>query len=161
MISTHNRPLIGITCDYLAPKGRTPYTAIQSGYYDCILTAGGLPILLPPLVKEQDIQPLLDKLDGVILTEGDDLDPKKMGLGPHPSIKTTPDRRENADRMVCKLAQMRKLPMLGVGLGLQVMNVVYGGGIYQHLPEDNPKSIPHRDPRAAPTGTPSSWRRDR
>ena len=144
---TKDRPLIGINTDFHVTKGRAPHSALHSGYYDCILTAGGLPVILPPFIKEHDLAPIMDRLDGIILTEGDDLDPKKMGLGPHPSIKTVPERREVADRLICKLAEQRRLPMLGVGLGMQEMTVCFGGGIYQHLPEDLPKSIPHRDPQ--------------
>ena len=142
-----DRPLIGINTDFHSPNGRAAFSALQSGYYDCILTAGGLPVILPPFVKEHDMVPLFERLDGLILTEGDDLDPKKMGLGPHPSIKIMAERRELADLLLCKLAQQRKMPILGVGVGMQEMAVVYGGGIYQHIPEDLPKSIPHRDPQ--------------
>lgn len=145
--STPRRPMIGINTDYRAVKGKTPYSVTHSGYYDCLLTAGAIPVIIPPMAKEQDLLPLLEMLDGVILGEGDDMCPVKQGLGPHPSIKTIPDRREVADRLLCKLVQQRKMPVLGIGLGMQQLNVVYGGGLYQHLPEDMPKSIPHRDPQ--------------
>jgi putative glutamine amidotransferase len=147
MSKEKDRPLIGINTDFRAVKGHTPYSVIHSGYYDCISAAGGLPVMIPPFIKEHDLAPILDRLNGVILTEGEDLDPKKMGLGPHPSIKIIPERREVADRLLCKLIQQRKLPVLGIGLGLQELNVCFGGGIYQHLPEDMPKGIPHRDPQ--------------
>lgn len=146
MAQTKDRPLIGINTDYLAPKGKTPYSQVHSGYYDCVLTCGGIPIIIPPLGKEQDLNPILDKLDGMILVGGDDLDPRKQGLGPHPSIKTMPERRETADRLLIKQLQLRKLPTLGIGVGMQALNVVLGGGLYQHLPEDMPRSIPHHDP---------------
>ena len=144
-----HRPLIGINADLrVHGRGVAPITQVQSGYYDCVLTAGGLPIILPPLTKEEHLASLVERLDGLILTEGpEDLDPRKMGLGPHPSIKVMPERRESTDRLLCRLAAARKLPTLAVGLGMQTLNVVLGGGIYQHLPEDLPKSIPHRDPQ--------------
>ena len=143
-----DRPLIGINTDYRAvAKGRTPHSYMHSGYYDVILSANALPILIPPLVKEHDLAPILDRLDGVLLTGGDDLDPKKMGLSPHPSVTVVPERRESSDRMLCKLIQQRKMPVLGIGLGMQELNVVNGGGIYLHLPEDMPRGIPHRDPQ--------------
>src|SRR5262245_50564967 len=144
---TKDRPLIGMNADFFSPKGRTPVSSLHSGYYECILTAGGVPVIIPPLVKEQDVLPILDRLDGVILTEGDDMEPRKMGLSPHPAVKVMSDRRENADRLLCKLVQQRKMPLLGCGLGMQEMNVVFGGGLYLHLPEDLPKSIPHKDPQ--------------
>jgi putative glutamine amidotransferase len=143
-----NRPLIGINADYRASaKGRSPQSYMHSGYYDCLLSAGALPIILPPLTKEHDLAPILDRLDGVYLTGGEDLDPKKMGLSPHPSVTVMSERRETADRLLIKLIQQRRMPVLGVGLGMQQINVVNGGGIYLHLPEDLPRSIPHRDPQ--------------
>jgi len=143
-----DRPLIGINTDYCAAaKGRTPHSYMHSGYYDCVLAAGGLPVMIPPLFKEPDVSPILDRLDGVILTGGDDLDPKKMNLSPHPSVTVIPERREASDRLLCKLVQQRRMPVLGIGLGMQELNVCYGGGIYLHLPEDLPKGIPHRDPQ--------------
>lgn len=143
-----DRPLIGINADY-RPVGRglAPISHIHSGYYDCILTAGGIPVILPPLNKEADLLPIVEKLDGIILTEGDDMDPRKMGLGPHPSLKVMNERREQSDRILCKIVHERKMPTLGVGLGMQELNVVFGGAIYQHLPEDFPKGLPHRDPQ--------------
>lgn len=145
---TKDRPLIGINADLHAPtKGRASQTVLSSGYYDSILTAGGLPVIIPPLVREHELSPILDLLDGVMLTEGDDMEPRKMGLGPHPSIKVMQERREDSDRMLCKLIQQRKMPLLGVGLGMEEMAVCYGGGLYQHLPEDLPRCIPHYDPQ--------------
>ncbi len=145
---TKDRPLIGINTDLRkSPRGRAPFSVVQSGYFDCVLAAGGIPIIIPPMVKEQDLAPIVEMLDGVILTEGDDMDPKKMGLSPHPSIRVMSERRENTDRMLCKLIQQRKMPVLGVGVGMQELAVCYGGGIYQHIPEDLPKSIPHFDPQ--------------
>jgi putative glutamine amidotransferase len=142
-----DRPLIGINCDYHATaKGRTPHCYIQSGYFDCLLSANALAVFIPPLTKEADLMPILDRLDGVMLTGGDDLDPKKMGLSPHPSVTVVPERRETSDRALCKLVQQRKMPVLGIGLGMQELNVIAGGGLFLHLPEDMPKSIPHRDP---------------
>ena len=148
-IMATTRPLIGINAEHLAPaKGGTPRSIVHSGYYECLLAAGALPIIIPPLTKEHDLAPVLDRLDGVILVEGDDMDPRKMGLAPHPSIKTISARRETHDRLLCRLVGERKLPTLGVGLGMQELNVVFGGGLYQHLPEDlAAKGFPHRDPQ--------------
>jgi putative glutamine amidotransferase len=146
-----DRPLIGINSDYRANvKGRSPHCLIHNGYFDVLLAANAIPVIIPPLVKEPDLQPILDRLDGVILTGGDDLDPRKMGLTPHPSITVMSERRENHDRLLCRLVQQRRMPVLGIGLGAQELNVVNGGGIYVHLPEDMPRGIPHRDPQGGP-----------
>ena len=70
-----------------------------------------------------------------------------MGLSPHPAVTMVTERRELADRLLCKLVQQRRMPVLGIGLGMQELNVVCGGGLFLHLPEDMPKGIPHRDPQ--------------
>ena len=146
-----NRPLIGINTDYRASaKGRALHSFMHSGYYDCLLSANAVPVMIPPLIKEHDLAPILDQLDGVLLTGGDDLDPKKMGLSPHPSVTVVPERRETSDRLLCRLVQERRMPVLGIGLGMQELNVCNGGGIYLHLPEDMPRGIPHRDPQGGP-----------
>jgi len=143
----NHRPLIGINADFrLSAKDRGSFSLIPSGYYDCLLTANALPVLIPPLIRESELIPILEHLDGVVLTGGDDLDPRKMGLSPHPSVRIVPERRELSDRLLCKLVQQRKIPTLGIGLGMQELNVVAGGGLFVHLPEDMPKCIPHRDP---------------
>lgn len=143
---TH-RPLIGINMDLRASvKSRTPHSLMSTGYYDSLVTAGALPIMIPPLTRESDLLPILEKLDGVVLTGGDDLDPRKMGLSPHPSVNAMCERRELADRLLCKLVQQERITTLGIGLGMQELNVVAGGGLFVHLPEDLPKSIPHYDP---------------
>src|SRR3954471_14332606 len=96
-----NRPLIGINADYRASaKGRTPQSYMHSGYYDCLLSAGALPIILPPLTKGPPPPPILARPDGAYLTGGDDLDPKKMGLSPPPSVAVMSERRETADRLL-------------------------------------------------------------
>jgi putative glutamine amidotransferase len=147
MAAMKYRPLIGINTDYRAPaKGRSPHCYLHSGYYECLMTANALPLFIPPLLKEADLAPILDRVDGLMLTGGDDLDPRKMGLTPHPSVTVVPERRELSDRMLCKMAQQRKMPTIGIGLGMQELNVVAGGGLFIHLPEDMPKSIPHHDP---------------
>ena len=58
-----NRPLIGINADYRATaKGRTPQSFMHSGYYDCLLSAGALPVIIPPLIREHDLTPILDRI---------------------------------------------------------------------------------------------------
>lgn len=145
------RPLIGVNMDFRASvKSRVLHSLMPTGYYDSLLNAGALPIMIPPVTRESDLLPILEKLDGVVLTGGDDLDPRKMGLSPHPSVHMIPERRELADRLLCKLVQQEKIPTLGIGLGMQELNVVAGGGLFVHLPEDMPKGIPHYDPHGGP-----------
>jgi putative glutamine amidotransferase len=80
------------------------------------------------------------------MTGGLDLNPIKLGKRPHPSIKIMSPRREEADRRIMKMAIDRKLPCLCVGVSMQLMNVLFGGTLHTHLPEDMPRALPHFDP---------------
>jgi putative glutamine amidotransferase len=145
--NSNSRPLVGINTDLRIPaKGRAPVSVVATGYVDCVLGAGGIPIIIPPLTKEQDLRPMVDRLDALIFIGGDDLDPKRLGMAPHPAVRIALPRREDSDRLLVRMATDRKLPILGIGLGMQLLNVMFGGTIYQHLPEDLPRALPHKDP---------------
>lgn len=141
------KPLIGITADlYLGKKARNPKVLVDSGYCDGVHEAGGTPIVLPPYPRDEDIEEFVDRLDGLLLTGGGDLDPRKLGKKPHPAIRPMMPRREDSDRILARMAIERKLPTLCVGVSMQLMNVMFGGQLYTHLPEDMPRGMPHHDP---------------
>jgi putative glutamine amidotransferase len=139
------KPLIGINADYRSAQGNQPsFSVITSGYYDCILRAGGIPVIIPPMTSEDDISALLD---GIVLIGGADLDPRRDGFMLHPAIRTMDDRRESFDRKLMMAIAEQKLPVFGIGVGLQLMNVTLGGNLFLHIPEDVPNAIPHKDPQ--------------
>jgi putative glutamine amidotransferase len=144
---TNSKPLVGINTDLRIPaKGRSPVSVVATGYVDCVLGSGGIPVIIPPLTKEQELRPIVDKLDAMVLIGGDDLDPKRLGMSPHPAVRIALPRREDSDRLLVRMATERKLPVIGIGFGMQLLNVMFGGTIYQHLPEDLPRALPHKDP---------------
>ena len=143
---TSSKPFVGINTDLRVPaKGRAPVSVVQAGYYDSVIASGGIPIIVPPLTKEPELRQILDRLDALVCTGGDDLDPKRLGMAPHPAVKVVPARREDSDRLLIRMVAERKMPVLAVGLGMQLINVMFGGTIYLHLPEDLPRALPHRD----------------
>jgi putative glutamine amidotransferase len=145
------RPCIGINADFVAAnKHSGAYVRLNAGYGDTILTAGGLPLILPPLARETEIDALLDRLDGVVLSGGLDIDPRRWGLPAHSSIQPIPERREENDRILIRRIVERQLPVLAIGLGMQQLNLVCKGTLYLHLPEDQPRALPHRDPTGCP-----------
>jgi putative glutamine amidotransferase len=147
-----SRPLIGVNTDYVAPKNAPAYVRLNAGYIDAILAAGGLPILLPPVRKESilEFERLLDQLAGIVLTGGPDMDPRRNGQALTSAVNPMPARREDADRALLARIFERKIPVLGIGLGMQQLNVFAGGSLLLHLPTDNPRAMPHYDQ----TGTP-------
>ncbi len=150
-MAQQTRPFIGINADFV-PAGKQTAASIrlQAGYLDAVVAAGGMPIVLPPLGKETDLEPFLDRLDGIILSGGLDLDPHRYGFPGHHAVQPMPERRDDSDRLLLKLILDRQMPVLGIGLGMQQINVALGGTLFLHLPEELPRAMPHRDP----TGTP-------
>jgi putative glutamine amidotransferase len=142
-----SKPLIGINTDYRAAKGEQPaFSYVAAGYYEAIFQAGGLPMLLPPYEEEQDLEQILDRLDGVLMIGGADLDPRRDGWMLHPTVRLQDARRESSDRMLMRMVAERRLPVLGIGAGMQLINVSQGGNLLLHIPEDMPHALPHTDP---------------
>jgi putative glutamine amidotransferase len=141
------KPLIGINGEFRAArKDSIPLTWINTGYYDSVSATGGLPTLIPPLANDADLKQYLEMLDGLVLTGCSlDLDPVRLGMERHPHTRPMPARREDFDRRLCKLAVEMRIPTLAIGLGMQTLNVICGGTLFQHIPEDIPRSLHHRD----------------
>ncbi len=142
----HCKPLIGINADYRAAKKDSPaFSYVTAGYYDSVLAAGGIPVVVPPLESADDLSCLLDQLQGFVLIGGADLDPRRDGFMLHPSVRSMDARRETFDRMLIRLIAERRMPLFGIGVGMQLLNVSQGGNLFLHVPEDLPESIPHKD----------------
>ncbi|HEY7156224.1 MAG TPA: gamma-glutamyl-gamma-aminobutyrate hydrolase family protein [Gemmataceae bacterium] len=140
------RPLIGVNADYVpANKLHRSHIRLAAGYLDTVVAAGGLPVMVPPLGKDIDVDAWLDRLDGFILSSGLDMDPRRLGLASHSAVQPMPERRDESDRQLVRRLLERRLPVLGIGLGMQQLNVACGGSLYLHLPQDMPRAMPHRD----------------
>lgn len=146
------RPMIGINLDVIVERGVTPHLRLNLGYLDAIWAAGGMPVLIPPLRKDSlsELDPLLERLSGVLLTGGADMDPRRNGQSLTAAVHPMPERREEVDRYLLAWIFQRKLPVLGIGVGMQQLNVFAGGTLFLHLPHDNPRAMPHYDHTGAP-----------
>jgi putative glutamine amidotransferase len=142
-----SKPIIGLNADYRSAAGDKPAVSyLPAGYYDAILEAGALPLILPPMEEEEDLRQILDTVDGVLLVGGADLDPRRDGWMLHPSIRPLDSRRETFDRLLARLVYERRMSVFGIGLGMQLMNITAGGNLHLHIPEDIPGALPHKDP---------------
>jgi len=140
------KPLIGLNADYRSAKKDSPaFSFVQAGYYDAIVRAGGVPVVVPPLEEEEDLSQVLDAVDGFVLVGGADLDPRHDGFMVHPSMRLLDGRREKFDRLVVREIAQRHMPVLAIGAGMQLLNVAQGGNLFLHVPEDMPKALPHLD----------------
>ena len=144
------KPLIGLNSDFVsAAQDRPAYSIVVAGYYDSIIAAGGIPVVIPPLKDDEDLEMFLERLDGVLLVGGRDLDPRNDGFMLHPTVRPMDARREKFDRRLCKMLCDRQMPIFAIGAGMQLLNVTMGGNLFLHIPEDLPKAIPHKDPHDA------------
>ena len=142
------KPVIGINADYLPTRKQGPSLAyVHSGYFSCVERAGGIPLVIPPLADEDDLSRILDTVQGFVMVGGGDLDVRRDGYQLHSSIRPMDPRREDFDRMLMRMIAERRMPVLAVGVGMQLLNISQGGNLYFHVPEDLPDSIPHRDPQ--------------
>jgi putative glutamine amidotransferase len=140
------RPLIGLNLDYVPPgKTSRPHLRLNAGYAEAVLTSGGLPVLMPLLTREAEINAFLDRVDGFILTGGGDIDPRRLGLPRHHAVQPMSESRDENDRVLVRQLIERQMPVLGLGVGMLQLNVASGGSLFVHLPEDCPRTMPHRD----------------
>jgi putative glutamine amidotransferase len=138
-------PIIGLTLDHEPGGGwsKFPWYAIRENYCAAVRHAGGLPVLLP---HEPDAAELyLDHIDGLVVTGGGfDVDPALFGAASrHPTV-TTKDRRTAFELAATRGALGRDMPVLGICGGQQLLNVVLGGTLIQHIPDEVPDALPHR-----------------
>jgi putative glutamine amidotransferase len=91
------------------------------------------------------MQRVLGLLDGMVLVGGADLDPRRDGFMLHPTVRPLDTRREDFDRLLMRHIAKRRLPVFGIGVGMQLLNVAQGGNLFLHIPEDMPKALPHKD----------------
>jgi len=140
------KPLIGINAEYRSAKKDTPALSyLTAGYYNALIKAGATPLVIPPLTEDADIRRVLNLLDGVLLVGGADLDCRHDGFMLHPSMRLLEPRREDFDRRLMDLVAERRMPVMGVGCGMQLLNVSQGGNLSLHIAEDMPKALPHLD----------------
>jgi putative glutamine amidotransferase len=109
---------------------------LPRSYARAVQRAGGLALMLPPdpLVVQQPDE-LLDRLDGLVLTGGCDIDPASYGQEPHPRTSGSSRERDDFELALARAALDRDMPLLGICRGMQMLNIALGGGIEQHLPD--------------------------
>jgi putative glutamine amidotransferase len=131
---TGARPVIGITC-YVEPARWGVWdkraALLPWSYVDKLQAAGGRVVLLPPDDLDADV---LDRLDGLLLAGGADVDPERYGAPAHELTVSRPER-DAGELTVLRGALERDMPVLGVCRGMQMLAVAYGGTLHQHLPE--------------------------
>ena len=124
------KPVIGITGNYedLTCK-------IGRGYYQSVVEAGGVPVIIPPVADRHVIINTLQRIDGLILSGGGDYNPLWAGEEPSPLLHGINQERDNAELLITRLAYNRQIPILGICRGIQTLAMALGGKVAQDLSE--------------------------
>lgn len=122
------RPLIGITGNYedLACK-------LGRGYYQSVIKAGGVPVVIPPVADKHVLINTLEHVDALILSGGGDFNPLWAGEEPSPKLHGINQERDLAELLIARLAYNRQIPMLGICRGIQTLAVALGGKVCQDI----------------------------
>jgi putative glutamine amidotransferase len=123
-------------------------TGLNSAYVRSVSAAGGLPVILSPLIGSAYAARALDGVDGLVLTGGEDMDPAWYNADRSPLLNPPSRERDIFELAIFAAARQRELPILGICRGIQVINVAMGGTLYQDLPSERPGPVDHN-----PAGT--------
>lgn len=126
------KPVIGINGDVKTDPELS--IRVKFNYIDAVRRAGGVPLVLPATSPE-DLPYLLKRVDALILTGGGDIDVRPLGTQLHPSVQLMHPRRQDFDWALSRAVLGGAIPTLGICLGMQMLAVVGGGKIIQHLPD--------------------------
>lgn len=146
-----NRPRIGIT-----PNLDERDLRVRRAYIDCITRAGGLPFILAPArdmddaALEQMVQSWVELCEGFVFTGGDDPSMEPFGEPTHPKATPIDPLRQRVETVLLRYLDRAcpETPVLGVCLGMQMMGLVSGGTLNQHMPDDTPSHAAHWSDRA-------------
>ena len=136
------KPVIGLTSSFMVHED-TEKVFLPHSYFDAIRQFGGIPLLIPVLADPEELEYLLDCCDGLILTGGDDIDPAIYGEETLYDTVVVAPERDRQERIVINMAMERNLPILGICRGIQMLNVHFGGSLYQDIPSQIPSDVKH------------------
>ena len=123
-----SRPVIGITANYSDIDA-----TVRDRYYKQIISAGGVPVIIPPVADTAIISDTLDKVDGILLTGGGDYNPLWCGEEPSPKLHNINRERDAAELILTRLAYNKQIPILGICRGIQTLAMALGGHVAQDI----------------------------
>ncbi len=147
--SEHSIPLIALSSSQYGDRG----SSVSGTYVNAILKAGGLPVIIPLMTDAKTVRILLENVDGLIMTGGEDIRPHLYNEYPIEQIGAVDSIRDVYDLMLIQLASNRNMPILGICRGEQLMNVAFGGSLYQDIPTQHPSSVKHLQSAPKSSGT--------
>jgi putative glutamine amidotransferase len=142
------RPLIGVTTQTLQaidgiPEGLPASVVMNQRYYHAVAMAGAAPVLIPLLDDLDALRTIYERTDGILIPGGVDVDPAAFGESRRERLGRIDPARDRVEIQLVKWAVEDRKPVLGLCRGLQVINVAFGGTLYQDLETEYPNAIKH------------------
>ena len=142
-----SRPLVALTATTEIIRNALR-ARLNAAYVSAFEAAGVLPLASPPLGEGDSAGALLDRVDGLVLTGGEDMDPSHYGADRHPATGDANAARDRWELALVEAALVRRVPVLAICRGMQVLNVALGGTLVQDIPAERPSDIQHDDSAA-------------
>ena len=133
------KPVIGISCSYVGDN----HSSLRKTYSESVRNAGGIPVIIPITDDESALRDAVSLLDGLILSGGEDVHPNYYNEDPIEELGEVNPTRDLYDLCLIRLAMEKDLPLLGICRGFQIINVAFGGTLYQDIPTQYNTSINH------------------
>jgi putative glutamine amidotransferase len=140
------QPVVGITTLQGKNPNELPTVMLIQAYVYAIMQAGGVPVLIPSMLAEGGWEVLYERLDGILFSGGGDISLDYFDGEPHPRIDEVDPLRDSVELSLFRAVVEDGKPFLGIGRGIQTVNVGLGGTLYTHLPEQFPSKIDHTYP---------------
>lgn len=128
-------------------------SCISNAYVNAVIKAGGIPVLIPLNTNEYQLDYILSRIDGLVMSGGGDIDASFFNQDLHPTVTDADPVRDIYDIQLVRLAQKKQMPVLGICRGMQVMNIALGGNLIQDIPSLAPSGIIHSQQEPREIGT--------
>jgi putative glutamine amidotransferase len=147
-VSSARKPVPACTVAVTAsirPDGDTSRVRLTAAYVTALENAGLVPLIVPPLSSAGAAAAVLNSVSGLVLTGGEDVDPARYGEQRHEKVRSVNPARDATEAALVEEARARRIPILAICRGIQILNVALGGTLIQDIPSQIATSISHDD----------------
>jgi len=145
-VSSARKPVPACTVAVTAsirPDGDTSRVRLTAAYVTALENAGLIPLIVPPLSSEKAAASVLGSVSGLVLTGGEDVDPARYGEDRHEKVRSVNAARDATEVALIREARARRMPVLAICRGIQILNVALGGSLVQDIPSQCDTTIAH------------------
>jgi putative glutamine amidotransferase len=137
------RPIVGVSCMNVE-AGHSALVGMRPTYLRALEAAGATPMLIHLTDELAVVRQLYELCDGILLPGGDDVDPAYFNEERHPQLGEVDRQRDEVELALARWCREERKPLLGICRGVQVLNVAFGGSLWQDIPSQLPDTLDHR-----------------